>query len=106
MLTKITDVLMVWHTFMLNPRDYFQDCVRFNLRNTWATGMPWAAVNDAIDTDFNYDNPEAGKKAFTNNTGRQWDNIEEGPIRFVECPRCTSHNEVFWTTCMDKPSVE
>ena len=106
MLISIVDVLMVWHTFMLNPRDYFQDCVRFNLRNTWATGIPWAAVNEAIDADFNYDIPEAGKIAFTNSTGRQWDNTEEGPLKFVECPKCDSQNEVSWTTCMDKQSVE
>ncbi|KAJ8114085.1 hypothetical protein ONZ43_g4990 [Nemania bipapillata] len=48
------DVLMVWHAHMLNPRAYAEDCMRRGLRELWHLGMPWQLVNDAIDTDFNY----------------------------------------------------
>lgn len=97
---------MVWHTFMLNPRDYFQDCVRFSLRDIWATGMPWNAVNEAIDASFNYDIPEAGKINFTSSTGRKWDNADDSLVRAVKCPGCGARNEVSWTTCMERPYVE
>jgi hypothetical protein len=97
---------MVWHTFMLNPRDYYQDCVRYGFRDIWATGLPWAAINEAIDEDFTYDIPEAGKLQFASSTGRLWDNAEEGLSRFVDCPRCDQQNEVPWTTSMNNASVE
>ena len=56
------DVLMVWHSFMLNPRSYLEDCLRFGLKNLWTTGMPWQAVNASITTQFNYEVPEAEAK--------------------------------------------
>lgn len=97
---------MVWHTFMLNPRDYFQDCVRYGLADIWATGMPWAAVNDAIDIDFNYDVPQAGKIRFTNGTGRHWDNVEDSLHKDMSCPDCRQRISVPWTTCMNTTSIE
>lgn len=90
---------MVWHTFMLNPQKYLEDCARLGLKDLWATGMPWAAVNAAIDKDFNYNTPEEARIAFGDSTGCQWDNIDDSLTKVLNCPRCNAVNEVPWTTC-------
>lgn len=46
------DVLMVWHSFMLNPRTYLEDCLRFGMMGLWKTGLPWKAVDAVIDTRY------------------------------------------------------
>jgi hypothetical protein len=101
------DVLMVWHAFMLNPRNYLEDCVRFGLKDLWATGLPWPAVNAAIDTSFNYEVPDEGKKAWTAKTGRHWTNAQDSLVKNLQCPRCNQQLEIPWTTCSqgEKPSI-
>ncbi|KUJ24676.1 uncharacterized protein LY89DRAFT_605468 [Mollisia scopiformis] len=93
------DVLMVWHSFMLNPRNYEEDCVRFGLKDLWATGMPWIAVNAAIDTSFHYNVPEEAKTKFTQATRRHWNNAEDSLMKMVHCPRCSQQLDIPWTTC-------
>jgi len=92
------DVLMVWHSFMLNPRNYYEDCARLGLKNLWATGMPWSAVNAAIDRDFSYNVPDEAKTAFAESTGYSWENADDSLIKLLNCPRCHQVNEVPWTT--------
>ncbi|KAL5313115.1 hypothetical protein ACEPPN_019542 [Leptodophora sp. 'Broadleaf-Isolate-01'] len=93
------DVLMVWHSFMLNPRNYLEDCIRFGLRDLWSTGFPWAAINYCISTSFNYEVPEAAKENWTRSTGRAWDNIDDVDIKHIMCPRCSAGCDIPWTTC-------
>jgi hypothetical protein len=38
------DVLMVWHSFMLNPRSYYDDCFALGLPGMLAVAFPWEAV--------------------------------------------------------------
>ncbi len=90
---------MVWHSFMLNPRNYDEDCIRFGLKDLWATGMPWTAVNAAIDTKFNYIVPEEAKANFTRITRHAWNNAEDSMIKVLHCPRCSQQLDVPWTTC-------
>lgn len=99
---------MVWHSLMLNPRNYLEDCIRFGLKDLWATGMPWHAVNTAIDTNFNYQVPEAAKERFTNATGHDWSNANDHPAKTLNCPRCSQLLEIPWTTCAanEKPSLK
>jgi hypothetical protein len=99
---------MVWHAFMLNPRNYLEDCVRFGLQQLWATGMPWPAVNEAIDTSFNYTVPSDGMKVFSSTTLLSWDNRDDPMIKAVNCPRCSTQLDIPWTTCgmSEKPSHE
>ncbi|KAH7336629.1 hypothetical protein BKA65DRAFT_479516 [Rhexocercosporidium sp. MPI-PUGE-AT-0058] len=92
------DVLMVWHSFMLNPQSYLEDCIRFGLKDLWATGMPWSAVNAAIDTRFNYTTPEEAKRNFAV-AGHEWENQMDPLTKVVSCPRCSQGVEVQWTTC-------
>lgn len=99
---------MVWHAFMLNPRNYFEDCIRFGLKDLWATGMPWPAVNAAIDTSFMYEVPEAAKSAWTAKTGHRWANAEDSLTKKLQCPRCNQQLDIPWTTCAqgEKPSLD
>lgn len=48
------DVLMVWHSFMLNPRTYLEDCLRFGIMDIWKMGMPWKAVDAVINTWYDF----------------------------------------------------
>jgi hypothetical protein len=89
---------MVWHAFVLNPRNYLEDCVRFGLPDLWATGIPWPAVNAAIDTRFNYTIPEQGKDTFIASTGHKWDNSKDSLDKTLQCCRCTQELVVPWTT--------
>lgn len=93
------DVLMVWHTHMLNPRAYLEDAMLAGLRQFWATGMPWDLVAKAIDTDFNYNVSPQCKDRWTHQTGLAWDNTDDPLVKRLKCPRCSALIEIPWTTC-------
>jgi hypothetical protein len=97
---------MVWHAFMLNPRNYLEDCIRFGVPNLWATGMPWKVVNEAMDVNFNYVVGDDAKVSFVNTTGYNWDNAEDSTLKKLNCPRCQQALEIPWTTLglSEKPS--
>jgi DNA-directed RNA polymerase subunit RPC12/RpoP len=95
----VTDVLMVWHAHMLNPRVYLEDCMRYGLKEMWTAGMPWDLVSNAIDTRFNYTASEDCVRAWENITGRRWDNSEDSVTKPLKCPACSELHEVPWTTC-------
>ncbi|KAK1569831.1 uncharacterized protein LY79DRAFT_674384 [Colletotrichum navitas] len=93
------DVLMVWHSHMLNPRAFLEDTMRWGLRSFWTTGMPWAQVNQVITSKFDHKVPSSAKSNWEQKTGRPWDNLEEPMVKFLECPACKRTIEVPWTTC-------
>lgn len=97
---------MVWHAFMLNPWSYLEDCIRFGLKDLWATGLPWKTINAVIDTNFNYSPSAAAHKAFTESTRCGWDNTKDSLTKTLVCPRCSQKLDVPWTTCGlgEKPS--
>lgn len=90
---------MVWHSFMLNPRSYLEDCLRFGLKNLWTTGMPWQTVNAAISTSFSYEVPQEAKESWLSMTGRTWDNLEDEVNEKMKCPKCANMVTIPWTTC-------
>lgn len=61
--------------------------------------MPWAAVDAAIDTNFNYNVPETAKTYFVGKTGYNWANAEDSLAKVMNCPRCSQRLEIPWTTC-------
>ncbi|VUC20441.1 unnamed protein product [Clonostachys rosea] len=63
------DVLMIWHTHMLNPRCFLEDAMLWGLRELWTTGMPWA------------------------------ENELDATTKILDCPACKQPNDVAWTTC-------
>lgn len=98
------DVLMVWHSYMLNPRNYFADCVRYRKMDLWATGMPWEAVAEAIDNEtFEYSPTEAAEDHFTKRAGGfAWKNVHDSPFAAIACPICQQSFPAPWTTYDDK----
>ncbi|KAH6633873.1 hypothetical protein B0J18DRAFT_975 [Chaetomium sp. MPI-SDFR-AT-0129] len=93
------DVLMVWHTHMLNPRAFLEDAILAGMRDFWAIGLPWDLVNKAIDTDFNYNVSPECKSFWSGMTGRAWENPNDPMSKTIRCPRCSTDVEVPWTTC-------
>jgi hypothetical protein len=90
---------MVWHTFMLNPKNYLEDCIKFGLKDLWATGIPWKAINASIDTKFSYRLPDEAKENFVSKTGHSWNNIDDPFNKKLYCPRCSQQLEIPWSTC-------
>ncbi|KAK5994820.1 hypothetical protein PT974_03204 [Cladobotryum mycophilum] len=93
------DVLMVIHTHMLNPRSFLEDTMRHGLSEFWAAGMPWALINEAIDSDFNYNVSPKAKELWVTQTGRAWANQDDPLTKTLKCPFCSINVHVPWTTC-------
>ena len=93
---------MVWHSFVLNPRNYLSDCLRHGKRDLWAAGVPWGLITACIDNEtFTYCPGEAASVAFIAATGRPWSNTDEPPLS-IACPGCSRPNRVDWTTSTTK----
>ncbi|KAG8927126.1 hypothetical protein FRC01_007979 [Tulasnella sp. 417] len=85
------DVLMVWHTYMLNPRTYYEDCLR-KLPGLLRIGsLPLMQLAGSIDSETLFPHPpsESRVAAFTSFTGQPFD-----------CPLNTTSDE----TAMDLPN--
>lgn len=95
---------MVWHTHMLNPRAFLEDCMLSGLRSFWATGMPWHLIHAAITTSFTYTVTPACKDSWTTYTGLAWSNADDPLTTTIPCPRCTTSLQIPWTTC-SRPST-
>lgn len=91
---------MVWHSYMLNPRDFLEDCIRHQKMNFWREGLPWAAINDCIDnSSFEYTASDEARHFFETETGYAWDSLCDPPNLSFDCPRCSRSLSVPWTTC-------
>lgn len=93
------DVLMVWHSHMLNPRAYLEDCMRAGLRQLWWRGMPWDLINEVIDDHFNYHLSDAAVANWIAKTDRPWENTEDASHKTIDCPMCNTRLSIPWTTC-------
>ncbi|KAJ5156161.1 Protein of unknown function DUF1399 [Penicillium capsulatum] len=92
------DILMVWHSHMLNPRDFLEDCIRYGRMSAWRTGFPFEVVNDCIhDRTLEYTTGEHGQSLFEKQIKVSWDNLHDPPTKEIECPRCQVMNPVMWT---------
>jgi hypothetical protein len=80
---------MVWHSYLLNPRCFFEDCVRYGKLDFYALGLPWGAVDEVIDpTSFEYNPGEHAQANFEKATGLPWNNLDDVPTKSISCPRC------------------
>lgn len=43
-LLKLSDILMVWHAFLLNPSDYKEFCTRYQLDRLQELPFPWVVI--------------------------------------------------------------
>lgn len=92
------DVLMVWHAYHLNPRDYLEDCLRFGKMDTWKAGFPWADVNSCIDNStFEYTATESAQDFWRKVTGSAWNSVDDDQDASLPCPMCQRPVEVTWT---------
>jgi hypothetical protein len=88
-----TDVLMVYHSFMLNPRCFLEDCIRQGRMDVWATGMPWDLVDACVDnSSFDYNASQEAKANFESMTGLAWDNLHGPPTTNV--PTCAKGHPI------------
>lgn len=90
---------MVWHAHMLNPRAYLEDTMLAGLRQLWNTGLPWAAINAAIDNKFNYNVSDECKTNWMLRTGRSWSSADDPMVKSMPCPACKVPIQIPWTTC-------
>ncbi|KAK4621218.1 hypothetical protein CLAFUW4_06671 [Fulvia fulva] len=94
------DVLMVWHSYMLNPRAYLEDCIRYGKMPLWYTSMPWDAVAASINSEsFAYEAGPQAEASWTSLTGRTWDNAADPAKKLLICPSCNDTLSAKWTTC-------
>ena len=91
---------MVWHSYMLNPRDFLEDCIRHQKMNFWREGLPWAGINNCIDNNtFKYVASDEARQLFETDTGHSWDSIHDPPNLSLDCPSCNRSLSIPWTTC-------
>ncbi|KAK9371419.1 hypothetical protein V1509DRAFT_614627 [Lipomyces kononenkoae] len=82
------DVLMVLHSFMLNPRAFFEDCIRQGKMDVWVTGLPWDLINTCIDnSSYDYAVTDEARSKFEQMTGLAWDNLHDPPSARVLCTK-------------------
>ncbi|KAF1817515.1 hypothetical protein P152DRAFT_427420 [Eremomyces bilateralis CBS 781.70] len=92
------DVLMVWHSYMLNPRNFFEDCFRSGKMDFYATPFPWQSICAVIDNlAFDYKPSGTAQAHWESSTGLRWDNLYDSFTKRIRCPKCNQANDVPWT---------
>ena len=96
----LPDVLMVWHTFTLNPRDYLSDCIRFGKQALWTTGFPWHEINSCInDETFEYETSKESREIFERCTNKPYNALDMPSEIDMKCPKCARLMVCPLTTC-------
>ncbi|KAF2094769.1 hypothetical protein NA57DRAFT_60188 [Rhizodiscina lignyota] len=81
------DVLMVWHSYMLNPRCFLEDCIRFTKLDFYATPFPFQHIDQCIDSvTFEYIPTARARSHWEQATSRMWDNLHEPMEKTLLCP--------------------
>lgn len=98
---------MVWHSYLLNPRNFLEDCLRYQKTNFWRSGLPWLTIDSCIDDDsFEYSANVEAKSTFQTKTGLAWDSLNDAPSKTVPCPKCMRQLECPWTTTEEASFVD
>ncbi|KAI1880428.1 hypothetical protein JX265_002049 [Neoarthrinium moseri] len=97
------DVLLVWHTHMLNPRIYLEDCLRVGYGSLWSTGLPWNVIDGIINRNFEFTSSNERVSNWVHRTETQWDNMQDVMSKDIKCPVCSTILDVPWTTCGQAP---
>ncbi|KAF8603071.1 hypothetical protein BDV93DRAFT_178907 [Ceratobasidium sp. AG-I] len=99
------DVLMAWHTYMLNPRVYFEDGARKKSELWKISSFPLNLVDKILDLDTLVAlHPSTERQQrFESLTGQPWAaplNTTLSDTTFIPCPRCEDKTptEVCWIT--------
>ncbi|KAG9048661.1 hypothetical protein FS837_012289 [Tulasnella sp. UAMH 9824] len=97
------DVIMVWHTYMLNPRTYYEDCLR-KLPGLLKIGsFPLLQLAGSIDQEtlLPHSPVEGRMTAFSSLTGQSFDpptNTTSEETVTLFCPSCSQANSIPWIT--------
>jgi hypothetical protein len=92
------DVLMILHSFMLNPRVFLEDCIRHGKLSLWHAGFPWALVNESIDNKtFDYRTSPEAVEAFTGRSSLHWDNLQGPTEKTISCANCAKPVQCLYT---------
>ena len=92
------DILMVWHSYLLSPRIYFEDCLRLSRSELWRTPFPWKLINEAIDNDtYEYTAPTEAIETFNKSLDIPWDTADDSRPKTISCPKCLQPVSVPWT---------
>ncbi|KAK2753763.1 hypothetical protein FQN55_000126 [Onygenales sp. PD_40] len=71
------DILMVWHSFLLNPRDFESYCNPRRLHSIRSVLFPWKIIHESIDSQtWSFNLSEKYITKFTTATGLDVDSIE------------------------------
>ena len=101
------DVLMVFHSYVLNPHTFLQDCLRCGGVPVWKAGFPWALIAESINkTNLKYRIAESTTLAFEKQTGLKWSYNDPDHHTNLECPKCSSLVSVLWTTLYPRGSSQ
>ncbi|KAI4284227.1 MAG: hypothetical protein L6R38_001558 [Xanthoria sp. 2 TBL-2021] len=93
------DVLMVWHAHLLNPHDFLEDCIRYDKKLVWDTGLPLPIISQCINNEtFEYRTSEKAPDHFRRTTGLRWDSFDDDQQPILNCPKCAQAKQVVWTT--------
>lgn len=87
---------MVWHAFMLNPRTYLEDCIRFTTHKLWRTTFPWQHIYDSIDNE-SFEYTQEDTVTWERATRHFWDPLQDEGLKRVDCPKCGKVSRVPWT---------
>lgn len=91
------DVLMVLHSYMLNPHDFLHDCLRCGALSLWEAGFPWDLLAASIDeASLEYRPPESTVVAFEKHTGIGWSYMNPVNETTIQCPNCLKCVTVPW----------
>ncbi|KAJ6262674.1 hypothetical protein Dda_3486 [Drechslerella dactyloides] len=90
------DVLMVWHAYTLNPRNFFEDCLRYGKLDFWFTGLPWVPINESIDPcTFEYKLDDSAVYKWEARTSLPFNNLDT-PNYKGTCNSCKGTFEAPW----------
>ncbi len=99
------DVLLVWHAYMLNPRDYLEDCLRMGRMHYWHAGFPWKVAMDCInDETFVYETSAEATNQFEELTGLPSNQTDFAypSVKVLHCPVCSAARRCPWTTAGER----
>ena len=101
------DVLLVLHSYMLNPHDFLQDCLRCGGLALWKAGFPWDLVATNIDgTTLEYRPSESTILAFEKRTGIAWNHMCLEDKTSIDCSGCRELVSVRWTDMYTNESLQ
>jgi Glycine-rich domain-containing protein-like len=91
------DVLMVLHSYILNPHAFLEDCLRCGGVALWKVGFPWDLLARIISPgNLKYQPSEATRRAFEKRTNLDWDPATSEIETSFQCTHCSKSVAVAW----------